>query len=376
MKKKILFILHIPPPVNGAAVMGQYVKDSVLINQKFETDFINLTTSYKLSNIGRAGFHKIRVIYSILKNILKAQLHKKYDACYVSLTAKGMGFYKDLFVVTLLKVLNQNIVYHFHNKGVKEFSKRGINRFLYNFVFRNSKVILLSPRLYEDVKQHVTESNVYYCPNGIKNVSMAYSEELNQMNEYEDGVCKFLFLSNMINEKGVMELLNACHLLSERNQNFECHFVGAWSDISEEAFHLKVSELGMSNKVFAHGKKYNEDKLDFFRKADVFVFPTYYHNETFGLVLLEAMQAGLPVISTYEGGIPDVVIDGVTGLLVEQKNTIMLAEKMEYLINEPEIRRKMGKEGKNRYLELYQLQMFENRLAKILEDVIVVNENK
>lgn len=374
MKKRVLFILHIPPPINGAAVMGQYVKNSRFINQKFETDYINLTTSYKLNAIGRAGLHKVKVIFAILKDILIAQIKNKYDVCYISLTAKGVGFYKDFLVVLVLKLLRQNIVYHFHNKGVQEFSRRGLNAILYRFVFKKTKSILLSPRLYGDIEVFVPKSDVYYCPNGIQKNSILESKK--KEHKSSENVCKFLFLSNMINEKGVLELLNACHLLVSKNREFECHFVGAWSDITEHDFNQVVLKLDISKQIFAHGKKYNEDKLDFFIMADVFVFPTYYHNETFGLVILEAMQAGLPVISTFEGGIPDVVKDGVTGLLVEQRNTEMLANKMEYLIDSPEICKKMGIAGKNRYLELFQLPIFEDRMANILDDVIVLNEKK
>ena len=368
VKKKVLFILHIPPPVNGAAIMGQYVRNSEAINQKFKTDYINLTTSFALEKIGRGGFYKVRVVFKILWITLKALWKKPYDLCYVSLTAKGVGFYKDLLVVCVLKLFKQNIIYHFHNKGVKEFGKKGINNFFYRFVFKNTKSVLLSPRLYSDIENYVHESNVYYCPNGIENSPNLNIEASNHA--AQNKVCQFLFLSNMMIEKGVLELLNACQLLKLRNLPFECHFIGAWSDISEDFFEQTVSDLGISKHVFAHGKKYNDDKLEFFSKADVFVFPTYYHNETFGLVILEAMQAGLPVISTNEGGIPDVVIDGVTGILVQQKNAIMLADKMEFLIISPKTRKKMGIAGKNRYLKLFQLQTFENCMVNLLEDAI------
>lgn len=366
MKKKVLFILHIPPPINGAAIMGQYVQNSQRINQKFETDYINLTTAYSLDKIGRFSSYKLKVVFKILWAIFKAQRAKQYDLCYMSLTAKGVGFYKDVLVVCILKLFRQNIIYHFHNKGVKEFSKKGINNFLYRFIFRNTKSILLSYRLFGDIENYVHERDVYYCPNGIQNTANIHIE-LND-DTTEDKVCQFLFLSNMMKEKGVLELLKACQLLRSRNISFKCHFVGAWSDISEDFFYQTVSDLGISNYVFAHGKKYNDDKLEFFRMADAFVFPTY--NECFGLVLLEAMQAGLPVISTYEGSIPDIVKDGVTGVLVEQKNAIMLADKMELLINSPEKRKSMGIAGKNRYLKLFQLPTFEDNLSIILERAI------
>ena len=57
-RSKILFILHLPPPVHGAAMVGKYIKDSKLINERFECRYINLTTANSLTDIGKAKFHK------------------------------------------------------------------------------------------------------------------------------------------------------------------------------------------------------------------------------------------------------------------------------------------------------------------------------
>jgi glycosyltransferase involved in cell wall biosynthesis len=81
--------------------------------------------------------------------------------------------------------------------------------------------------------------------------------------------------------------------------------VGKWADITERDFCAAIEKKNLSNCVFAHGAKYGNEKTYFFEQADIFVFPS--HDECFPLVLLEAMQSGLPIISTNEGGIPDIV---------------------------------------------------------------------
>ena len=368
MKKKILIILHIPPPVNGAAVVGEYLMKSDTINKQFETNYINLTTSFDINNIGKGSFQKLKIILKILWSTFKAVRSTKYDLCYLTLTAKGAGFYKDFLVVSILKLFRQNIVYHFHNKGVNEFSKKGYNDLLYRFAFRNTKAILLSPKLYKDIKKYVPENRVYYCPNGIEHVpNITSTIEKKQLQGKEH---QFLFLSNMMEEKGVLVLLKACQVLLLRNINFECHFIGAWADISDKFFEQNVMELNISKNVFMHGKKYDEEKLTFFDNADTFVFPTYYHNECFPLVLLEAMQFGLPIISTNEGGISDIVVDGQTGILVKQKDYLMLADKMEFLINNPDKHKKMGIEGRKRYNELFTLTIFEKSMLSVFKDAI------
>ncbi|MFS4416961.1 glycosyltransferase family 4 protein [Maribacter sp. 2307ULW6-5] len=371
-KKKILFILHVPPPVNGAAIMGQYLKGSKVINQHFETDYINLTASFTLDKIGKGSLYKTKVVYQILRNTFFALRKKSYDLCYVSLTTRGTGFYKDVLVVALLKLLNQRIIYHFHNKGVKKFSKKRVNHLLYRFVFKNTKCILLSPRLYADIERYVDERNVHYCPNGIEN-STNLDIEIGE-DKGADTPCQFLFLSNMMREKGVLELLKACRILKLRNFSFECHFIGAWSDISKDFFEQTVSGLGLGKQVFAHGRKYHQEKFKFFAQADVFVFPTYYHNECFPLVLLEAMQYGLPIITTPEGAISDMVLQGKTGILTPQKDTAALANAMEKLLRNPLQGQKMGEAGKNRYHQRYTLSNFEKRMQGILQTVIAANQ--
>ena len=103
-------------------------------------------------------------------------------------------------------------------------------------------------------------------------------------------------------------------------------------------------------------------------KSDIFVLPTY--NDCFPLVLLEAMSFSLPIISTFEGGIPDIVNDELTGYLVQQRDSVALAEKIELLIQNPDLRKKMGIAGRKIFLQKFTLDKFENRLISILQPVI------
>lgn len=363
MKPNLLFILHIPPPVNGAAMVGKFIKESHVINNAFNADYINLTTSFTLNEIGKGGISKLFTLLKIQFRVIKALLHNKYDLCYMSLTAKGAGFYKDLFIVAILKLFKK-IIYHLHNKGVSNNSKNELNKYLYRFTFKNTKTILLSSYLYYDLINYVLEKDVYFCSNGIpksNNFSL-----LNPIEQNTRQVSRLLFLSNIMIEKGVLVLLEACKILKEKKINFECHFVGAWSDITEDQFNNLVSDYKITNNVFAHGKKYNDEKKEYFSQSDIFVFPTYYHNECFPLVLLEAMDYGLALVSTPEGGIPEIVINGQTGFLVPQKNAEDLANKLEILIKDPELCIRMGNNGKKRFEELYTLNRFEHNLLDIL----------
>lgn len=365
MLPKILFILHLPPPVHGASMVSKRMKNSSIINSSFEANYINLATSFNLEDIGKHSQGKLRAVLKIQKNIVKTLFKTNYDLCYMTLTSKGPGFYKDLLIVILLKLFRKNVVFHFHNKGVKENSSNWLKKLCYNFVFNNTKCILLSPLLYDDIARYVEKEDVYFCANGIPEIEIVSKREIS--NE----TVSFLFLSNMMKSKGVFTLLKACQILAAKNLNFECNFVGDWSDIDEITFSSKVKSLGLSNKVFAHGKKYDADKNPYLEKANVFIHPT--HEDCFPLVLLEAMQYNLAIIATDEGAIPEIVINGESGFVIEKKNTKELANKMEKFIKNPELSTKMGNEGNRLYKESFTFQTFEKRMISILNNVNKTN---
>jgi glycosyltransferase involved in cell wall biosynthesis len=91
-----------------------------------------------------------------------------------------------------------------------------------------------------------------------------------------------------------------------------------------------------------------QDLIEWYRRAALFVMPSYY--ETFGISCLEAMAFGLPVIATRTGGLPEVVEDGVTGVLVPPGDARALAEAIQDLLRRPELRSRMGQAGRERVL--------------------------
>lgn len=358
MKPKILFILHLPPPVHGAAMVGKYIQDSELINNEFHCQFINLALAKDLNDIGKGGITKLINFIKKTNSIRRTVKEFKPDLCYVTPNAKGGAFYKDFIIVQLLKILGCKILVHYHNKGVSTRQNHFIDNILYKIFFKNIKVILLAKSLYPDFQKYVSQSHLYICPNGIP--------QSPSLNTPQNKSLNILFLSNMMEEKGVWTLLEACKILRQKNLSFTCHFVGKWSDISEAEFKKKIFSNQMEQHVFSHGAQYGKDKEKFWQACDLFVFPTYYHNESFPMVLLEAMQQKKACISTDEGGIPEIIIQNETGYIIPKKSPQELANKLEYLIKHPDICHTMGEKGFQRYKQLFTLEAFEKRLTTIL----------
>ena len=178
---------------------------------------------------------------------------------------------------------------------------------------------------------------------------------------------KFLFLSNLLPEKGVLLLLDACCELKKRGCSFICHVVGnECSELSLSRLGDEVSLRGLPDAVQVHGPLYGENKDAMLRLADALVFPTYYHNECFPLVILEAMKHALPVISTRLAAIPDMVEQGVTGLLVPPRDVAALADAMQNLMADPESAARMGEVGRVKQQRYFTAEQFENTLCSIL----------
>ena len=128
----------------------------------------------------------------------------------------------------------------------------------------------------------------------------------------------------------------------------------------------QVAKRGLEGMVVYHGRKYGKDKEAFLNGADIFVFPTFYHNECFPLVLLEAMEHGVACISTTEGGIPGIIDDGKTGFLVPKHNAAILANKIETLLTDSALRQHMGEAGREKFEREFTLEVFEKRIVEIL----------
>jgi len=360
MKKKILFILHTPPPIHGSSVMGGIIKNSKIINELYDCVFINLSTSITISETGKKGIVKYLRYISILVKVIIQVVFNRPNICYLSLTSKGLAFYKDFIIILIIKLFSINIVYHFHNKGVKTRQDYCFDDMLYRFAFNNADVILLSRYLYPDIQKYKSINSIYYCPNGVRSGG-------NCINIHENTkIVNILFLSNLIKSKGVFVLIDACKILRDNNIQFNCSFIGGIGDVSVQTINNYINKFELSTFVHYDGQRFDAQKEAVFSNADIFVLPTFYHNECFPLVLLEAMQHSIPVVSTYEGGIPDIVEDGVTGYLIQQNNSIALADKLEKLINNPKLRKDMGILAREKYEKTFTLNHFEDNISNIL----------
>lgn len=373
-RRKILFITPLPPPVHGSSMVSQSIKESRVLNGTFEMDFVNLSTSRTMEEIDKRSWalyacKAVRFIGAYAKTLWLLATHR-YDLCYLAITCHGVGFLKDAPFVLLCKLFGRKVVIHQHNKGMAKDADRPIYRWLLPMVYRNTKVILLSWRLYADIQKVVKREQVMICHNGIPDTNSTETSV-----ERHNDIPHILFLSNLIVSKGVLVLLDALKILKEKGWKFICDFVGGETkELDGRRFAHEIETRGLDGIAVYHGRKYGKDKETFLRMADMLVFPTYYFNECFPLVILEAMMYGLPVISSDEGGIRDEVSDGINGFVVEPQDSTVLADTIGQLLDGKEIRNRMGTEGRLIFQKRFTMKCFENNIKRLLLNCIEVND--
>lgn len=362
-KKHVLIITPLPPPVHGSAMMSQYIKDSKAINESFDCEYVNLSTSRRMDEIGKRSIKKVfRFIGSYFTVVGKLFTHH-YDACYLAITCHGIGFLKDAPFVLLCKLFGRKVIIHQHNKGMSNDVNHWPYRWLLPLVYKNTTVILLSWKLYPDIEQVVKREQVVICPNGISDINIPPQK-------HPKALPHLLFLSNLMESKGVIDLLDACQILKRRGYRFICNFVGSETkEIDTHRFQEEVNIRKLNEIVFYVGSKYGQEKYGIFSESDMLISPTY--NDCFPLVLLEAMRQGLAVVTTDEGATTDIVSDGITGLIAKKRCPENLANKIGFLLDNQGTMIQMGQSGRKRFLENFTLKNYEEKMKELIDGTFV-----
>jgi glycosyltransferase involved in cell wall biosynthesis len=159
-------------------------------------------------------------------------------------------------------------------------------------------------------------------------------------------------VSWMIQEKGIPALLEAARILA--TQNSKVHFVLVGEGEQRARFMNDAAEMGLIKGITWTGLIEDPFAAGVYDVADIICQLSHWE-ELFGWMIAEGMAYGKPIVATRVGGIPELVSDGVSGFLVERNDTPDAAEKLLRLIQDPELRHKMGALGRNLVAEKFDL---------------------
>ncbi|MHC4472359.1 MAG: glycosyltransferase [Planctomycetota bacterium] len=170
---------------------------------------------------------------------------------------------------------------------------------------------------------------------------------------------RILSAGRLVEKKGFPYLIDACRILADRGVALECVIAG--SGPLEDELRAHVDRVGLSDRVSLTGEALKQELIpEFMHRGDVFCLPSVWSsdNDVEGLpqLLMEAMACGLPAVSTRIVGIPDLVIDAETGLLVPPRDAPALADALERLVCDPARAAELAAAGRQRVLDVFDLQ--------------------
>ena len=284
--------------------------------------------------------------------------------CVSFISSTKLGFVADVFALILLRVLRVPYVLYFHGMGFLALAERGrVWRWAVSQTIRHAQHhVVLGRALIADIDPWVEHSTVSIIPNCLRSDASVESKSASP-----DRI-RVVFLSNLLRAKGAADLVEAFSRADFGGKTVSLEIAGAERDA---AFCKEIQEaiagLAPDRLSALVGAKYGCEKEEFLSSADIFVFPTRV--DSFGLVNLEAMQHGLPVVSTRVGAIPEIVQHGTTGLLIEPGDTDALKEALETLVLDDSLRAEMGARGRERFLAEYTLGRYSARWAELLESL-------
>ncbi|MFQ5643174.1 MAG: glycosyltransferase family 4 protein, partial [Thiogranum sp.] len=177
-------------------------------------------------------------------------------------------------------------------------------------------------------------------------------------NEAFDGEMTVTLVSRMLWPKGIGELVKAADILRGRGPNMKVQLVGK-PDTSSRVSVTEKQLLAWQSRGQVDWLGYREDIPELWRHTHIAVLPSYYR-EGVPRCLLEAAACGCPIVTTDMPGCRDVVRHGINGLLVPPRDPVALADALERLIDDPEMRRLMGREGR----KLVEEEFTEERVVK------------
>ena len=354
-KKKILLIGSLPPPVHGSNVYFSNLLKSE-INDEFDITHLDISDHRDLKNLSKLDLTNVKLALRNLTDLRRKLKEIKPDLVYIPIASNFLPYLRDgLFILISHYFSDAKIILHSHEgdnfrKGFYDKSSFPLKYFIEKSLNKADTIIVLGEKL-RNVYAGLVK-NIVVIPNGIV-AEEVIENEIGLSGNMNNEKARIGFMGNLFESKGVLEVVNAAVIVLDKYPDTGFVIAGA-SPSKEHSAKEKadkiIKENGIQDKIIFPGVITGNDKKDFFNNIDIFVFPSWYQFEGLPLVLLAAMSASIPVISVRETGvISEIVLENETGILIEKKDPVKLAEAIIYLIENPEIRNTMGKRGKERF---------------------------
>ncbi len=341
--KPILLILKTPPPYGGgellSAALCAYVSgDSDFIVQEIRSPKRDKT------NQGVFAFWKIAEFIVNWWHFLCLMRRHRPRLVFCPLPKEFLGFFRDSIFFWTARLHKVNFAGELGGESFSFLGNGTIQTWYGKLVL--SRLICLRT-LGKTIAQRLEKldiKNTIVTDNGVKcQVDPKYCAEP------KDGVVRLVFVGTHSPQKGFDQMVEACVVLTKKGLSFEVHALGEWISIQfQERIYNFLRENDLTNRFVFHGLVHGREKWSVLAESQILVLPSIQEGQP--LVILEALACGIPVVASRVGAIPDTIAHGINGFLVSPGVPTELAERLEDLIKNPELLRKISEAN----LQLYQ----------------------
>ncbi|MBC2580251.1 glycosyltransferase family 4 protein [Clostridium sp. DJ247] len=306
------------------------------------------------------------LMYLGIKKLIK-KVHKEFKFHILHAhTAIPVGFssmilsrrYKVPFVVT---IHGQDFQYTMRKNMA---CKRNVMRVLCNA----DNVITVSNKLRNMIEDEKVLSKTVVINNGI-NPEEYKDDDSNNIIE-QNSEYTILSVSSLIKTKGIDLNIRAMSQIVKKHPNIKYYIIGGGEE--DKSLRKLVDDLALNNNVIFLGKLPHSQVIKYMAKCDIFTLPSW--QEGFGIVYIEAMNNGVPVIGVKGQGIEDVIINKENGFLVEPHNVEDLVKTLEYILENIEEAKAIGEQGRKTVLNEYTWLRNAQKTIDIYNDLLNNNE--
>jgi glycosyltransferase involved in cell wall biosynthesis len=353
---RILVVGQTPPPFGGQAVMIQRLLE--LRSDKLQLFHLRMAFSEDMESVGKFAPRKLWVLFTTILRIWWARFRYRTPVLYYPPSGPNkVPVLRDLILLGATRWIFSKVVFHFHAGGVSTFKNElpSVLRPLFDLAYRKPALAIRTAAQNPEDGSALGATRSVVIPNGIEDERGTVPERCAAEGER----LIVLFTGVLIPSKGVTDLLSAFQLAVQDGLDAELQLMGKWGDPAYKAeCERYIREYGLVDRVLFLGVLSGPEKSIRFASCDMFCFPSYFEAESFGLVLVEAMQFAKPVISTQWRGIPSVVDDGRNGCLVPIRDPRSIADKLLVLAADRTMRTRMGEEGRRIFEAKFTLKVF------------------
>ena len=371
---KLLVFAHVPPPYHGQSYGVQRMLRGFGGNQRkwkwkatagsaapfgIECYHVNARFSKDIQDIGE--FHGGKILLILFYCLQAIWCRFRYGVTnfyYVPAPGKPIALYRDWLVMLICRPFFKKIIFHWHAAGLAKWLETAVQIRARSFTYRLMKNADLSIVLSEFNRrdaEKLTARRIAVvsagvpdpCPQFAQNTLPRRRERVAARKKIlagapagadaPAGIVNVLYLAHCTREKGLFDTVEGVVLANERFAagkspfRFQLTAIGAFVSSGEEReLRELIVRRGLQNVVECLGFVSEERKAQAFAAADLFCFPTYFPAESFGVVIVEAMAFGVPIITTRWRSIPEILPAGYNGL-VDPKSPQQIADALERL---------------------------------------------